>query len=72
MLLEQTSNTPLLPIDTSNMSSYPNILTPPSSSEDSPQPVYFVASPNSSSFHAPENYITAQIQPPIYFHNHKL
>ncbi|KAJ8958306.1 hypothetical protein NQ318_017452 [Aromia moschata] len=44
-----------------DMSSYMNVLTPPSSNEDSPQPVYFVASPNSSSFHAPEDYDTSQI-----------
>ncbi|KAG5891588.1 hypothetical protein JTB14_022253 [Gonioctena quinquepunctata] len=42
----------------SDMSSYPNILTPPSSSEDSPQPVYFVASPTSNSFQDPDGYIS--------------
>lgn len=37
------------------MSSYTTMLTPPSSSEDSP-PVYFVASPSSTSFQGPEGY----------------
>lgn len=37
-------------------SSYPSMLTPPSSSEDSPQPVYYVASPNATSFQGPETY----------------
>lgn len=31
------------------------MLTPPSSNEDSP-PIYFVASPSSTSFQGPENY----------------
>lgn len=35
--------------------SYTTMLTPPSSNEDSP-PVYFVASPSSSSFQGPEGY----------------
>lgn len=38
------------------MSSYPDMLTPPSSSEDSPQGVFYVASPNSNSFQGPESY----------------
>ncbi|CAH1173836.1 unnamed protein product [Phaedon cochleariae] len=50
-------NTLRFPLET-NMNSYPNILTPPSSSEDSPQPVYFVASPNSISFQGPETYLS--------------
>lgn len=37
------------------MSSYPTMLTPPSSNEDSP-PIYFVSSPASTSFQGPENY----------------
>lgn len=39
------------------MSYSDSILTPPSSSEDSPQAVYYVASPNSNSFQGPESYI---------------
>ncbi|XP_074038892.1 nuclear factor NF-kappa-B family member relish isoform X2 [Leptinotarsa decemlineata] len=51
-------NNTFYPLEKTNMSTYPNILTPPSSSEDSPQPVYFVASPTSSSFHGPEGYVS--------------
>lgn len=47
------------------MATYP---TPPSSSGDSPQPIYFVASPNSNSFSvaSPEmsqHYIQAHVAP---------
>ncbi|KAJ8984884.1 hypothetical protein NQ317_002724 [Molorchus minor] len=61
MILHQNYNTPLLPINDCNMNSYSTIPTPPSSNEDSPQPVYFVASPTSSSFHAPDDYEMAQV-----------
>lgn len=53
------------------MASYASMMTPPSSNEDSP-PVYFVASPSSTSFQGPEayehvmEYTTMNIRPHIY------
>lgn len=43
------------------MSIYPNVLTPPSSNEDSPQPVYHNMDNNSISFHAPDSYDTLPV-----------
>ncbi|XP_050510448.1 nuclear factor NF-kappa-B p110 subunit isoform X2 [Diabrotica virgifera virgifera] len=45
--------------------SYPNMLTPPSSSEDSPHSTYLVASPSSNTFEY-DNYEYAPVQPIIY------
>uniref|UniRef100_A0A6P7GKC5 Nuclear factor NF-kappa-B p110 subunit n=1 Tax=Diabrotica virgifera virgifera TaxID=50390 RepID=A0A6P7GKC5_DIAVI len=51
-------------LEKSNMS-YPNMLTPPSSSEDSPHSTYLVASPSSNTFEY-DNYEYAPVQPIIY------
>ncbi|XP_072391464.1 nuclear factor NF-kappa-B p110 subunit isoform X1 [Diabrotica undecimpunctata] len=51
-------------LEKSNMS-YPNMLTPPSSSEDSPHSTYLVASPNSNTFEY-ENYDYAPVQPILF------
>nr|WMZ41593.1 relish-2 protein [Altica viridicyanea] len=50
------------------MSGYPNLLTPPSSSEDSPQSVYLATSPNSTTFE-PENYEFPTIHPSVILEN---
>lgn len=55
----------------SDMSSYPIMLTPPSSNEDSP-PIYFVASPSSNSFQGPGEFdqgmefTPLEIRPHVY------